>query len=323
MLMCGTLLNIITAFFVCRNGVDPTEVINGGKDQKKQPAYGADVLRMWVANSTYTADVSIGPDSLSNIFEQLRKVRNSGRFMLGNLNDFDYDGGQHAVCYDEMQDIDKFMLHRLYCLSEVMSTSYDSYNMVAVSQALSSFINSYLNSFSFEIYKDRLYLSNEDDRKRRSAQTVMHYTVQALSTYIAPVACHLAEELHGFNQGVDPAKVANESVMKQGWFQCPPEWNQPQLASDTFILICLPSHLYCVRACVWLCVCVCARVFLFVCVCVRARARVCACVRGQLECTGRVLHLPSIMRGKKHRICILSRARTLRWLIYADVRNLC
>ena len=55
-----------------------------------QPAYGADVLRMWVANSSYTADVSIGPDSLSNIFEQLRKVRNSGRFMLGNLNDFDY-----------------------------------------------------------------------------------------------------------------------------------------------------------------------------------------------------------------------------------------
>lgn len=66
---------------------------------------------------------------------------------------------------------------------------------------------------------------------------------------------------------------------------------------------------------------VCARACVYVYVCVRVR--VCVCVRGQLECTWRVLHLPSIMRGKKHLICILSRARTLRWPIYADVRNLC
>lgn len=75
----------------------------------------------------------------------------------------------------------------------------------------------------------RLYLDKQDETKRRSAQTVMHYTVQAISTYIAPIACHLAEELHGFNKGVDPAKTLNESVMKQGWFQPSPEWNKPEL----------------------------------------------------------------------------------------------
>jgi isoleucyl-tRNA synthetase len=211
------------------NGVDPQEVINGGKDKKKEPAYGADVLRMWVANSTYTADVSIGPDALSNTFEQLRKVRNSGRFLLGNLAGFNPESD--LISYGELKEIDQFMLHRIHALSAEMVEGYESYNMVGVSQALSGFVTQYLNSFTFEIYKDRLYLDEEASTSRRSAQTVMHYTLQALSTYIAPIACHLAEELHSFQDGVDPAVTKTDSVMKQGWFHPPGEWNQPELAA--------------------------------------------------------------------------------------------
>lgn len=71
------------------NGVDPRVVIEGGKDKKREPAYGTDLLRAWVASSGYTGDVSIGPEILKLTFEQLRRVRNTGRFLLGNLHDFD------------------------------------------------------------------------------------------------------------------------------------------------------------------------------------------------------------------------------------------
>ena len=214
------------------NGVDPAEVINGGKDKKAAPAYGADVLRLWVANSNFTNDVGIGPGALAATFEQLRKVRNSGRFLLGNLADF--DPAEDTVPHAELGDIDRFVLHRIVAMTSELEEGYEAYNNIAACQGLSTFVTSYLMGFVFEIYKDRLYLDAARSQRRRAAQTVLYAALQAIKKGVAPIACHLAEELHAFEAGVDPANAGaaeiSGSVMQTGWIDPPSAWHDPALS---------------------------------------------------------------------------------------------
>ena len=103
------------------NVIDPKVVIEGGKDAKKEPAFGADVLRLWVASVDYTGDVRIGGNIMSQVSDGARKIRNTMRYALGSLSDFTPE--KHAVAYEELAGIDKWMLGRLSeVVAEVMHT---------------------------------------------------------------------------------------------------------------------------------------------------------------------------------------------------------
>eukprot|EP00040_Diaphanoeca_grandis_P028312 m.163756 g.163756 ORF g.163756 m.163756 type:complete len:1026 (-) comp31304_c1_seq1:167-3244(-) len=213
-----------------KNGVDPNIVIEGGGNKKKEPAYGADLLRVWVASSSYHSDVGIGSEILKSTFEQFRKIRNCGRFLLGNL--YDFDPTVDVVDMKDMTQLDQYMLHVAATTLRTIEDRYDNHAFAQVYSVIAAMVNGYLNSFYFDIAKDSLYCDGEISSKRKSSQTVLHHMLNVLTAGIAPIAVHLAEEMNSFSNGVDPTKAHSASVIKKGWPVLDQAWIQPQLAND-------------------------------------------------------------------------------------------
>eukprot|EP00051_Salpingoeca_urceolata_P021737 m.344124 g.344124 ORF g.344124 m.344124 type:complete len:1079 (+) comp19853_c0_seq1:157-3393(+) len=213
------------------NGVDPAVIVTGGKNLKKEPAYGADVLRTWVASTLFTGDVKFGPSAVAGASEQLRKLRNTCRFLLGNLQGFPHDGSQ-VLPYSELEDIDRYMLHLMHELDERVQQGYKAYQFHRVLQAINHTVTIDLSSFFVEIAKDRLYCEEASSQARQSAQTTLHHILNLLTFAAAPFACHLAEELYSFRKGLDPAEGAVPSIMQTTWPTPPDAWHNPQLAAD-------------------------------------------------------------------------------------------
>ncbi|KAG3026796.1 Isoleucine--tRNA ligase [Phytophthora cactorum] len=204
--------------------------------QMKVPAYGADVLRFWVATTDYTGDVSIGPGVVGKASDALRKVRNTARFLLGNLQDF--DPAQDAVPHDKMHfSLDRYMLHELNSLAQSVTAAYDAFAFNRAQHALSHFISTDLSAFYMEATKDRLYCDAADSQTRRSAQTVLWLSLQSLTRALAPVVPHTAEDirLHWVAQlqGDIPLEDVPGSVfLEQGWMPSAEEWKDDDLARD-------------------------------------------------------------------------------------------
>ncbi len=154
--------------------------------------YGADILRLWVAQSDYTADLRIGPEILRNAADSYRRLRNSFRFMLGNLADFD---AASAVPLAEMPELERWVLHRIAELDRVVREGYARYDFQKVFQALFLFCTSDLSSFYFDIRKDALYCDGARGLTRRAAQTVLDHLLRRLATWLAPVLCFTMEEV--------------------------------------------------------------------------------------------------------------------------------
>ncbi|CEG40940.1 isoleucine-trna ligase [Plasmopara halstedii] len=204
--------------------------------QIKVPAYGADVLRFWVATTDYTSDVSIGPGVVSKASDALRKVRNTARFLLGNL--YDFDPSQHAISYDKMDlSLDRYMLHELNSLAASVTVAYDSYAFNRAQHALSHFISTDLSAFYMEATKDRLYCDAADAKTRRSAQTILWLSLQALTRALAPVAPHTAEDIRLYWQSQLHGDIPLENVcgsifLEHGWMPSATEWKNDGLARD-------------------------------------------------------------------------------------------
>ncbi|KAL4111701.1 hypothetical protein PRIC1_003379 [Phytophthora ramorum] len=204
--------------------------------QMKVPAYGADVLRFWVATTDYTGDVSIGPAVVGKASDALRKVRNTARFLLGNLQDF--DPAQHAVPQEQMQfSLDRYMLHELNSLAQSVTAAYDAFAFNRAQHALSHFISTDLSAFYMEATKDRLYCDAADSQTRRSAQTVLWLSLQAITRALAPVVPHTAEDirLHWVSQlqgGIPLEDVPGSVFLEEGWMPSAEEWNHDDLARD-------------------------------------------------------------------------------------------
>lgn len=196
------------------------------------PAYGADVLRYWVASTDYTGDFSFGPSVAGKVSDSLRKVRNTARFLLANLNDFQPE--QHAVKYEDLPSVDKYMLHVLQQMGKSVTESYDVYAFNRVQHAIAHFISTDLSAFYMEACKDRLYCDASDGTSRRAAQTVLWLTLQSLSRAIAPVVCHTAEDirlhLQSQIQGCALEDVQGSIFTDEGWLPSAPEWDNEQLA---------------------------------------------------------------------------------------------
>ena len=200
------------------NVVDPMVIIEGGKNQKQEPPFGADVLRLWVSSVDYSADVPIGAGILRQIADVYRKVRNTSRYLLGNLHDF--SPGKDAIAVADLPLLDRWMLQRTAEVMDEITESFENYEFYRRFQPLQNFCVTDLSNFYLDIAKDRLYVSAPSDRRRRSCQTVMALIIERLAGLIAPVLCHMAEDIW---QNL-PYPVEETSVFQRGWPTAPDSW---------------------------------------------------------------------------------------------------
>ena len=207
------------------NVVDPVVLVEGGRNEKQEPAYGADVLRLWVSSVDYSADVPLGPGIVKQLADVYRKVRNTARYLLGNLHDF--VPAEHAVAIEDLPLLDRWMLQRTASLIEEVSADFERYEFYRFFQALQNFCVVDLSNVYLDIAKDRLYVSAAGDFRRRSCQTVLHLVVERLAGLIAPVLCHMAEDIW---QNL-PYPVAETSVFERGWPTVPAAWAAPELVA--------------------------------------------------------------------------------------------
>ncbi len=197
------------------NVIAPQEII-------KQ--YGADILRLWVLASDYTSDISISKGIMKQVSEVYRKLRNTARYILGNISDFDVE---KPVPYKDLQEIDKWALTKLNKLIKDCTESYDKYEFNSAYRALNQFCVVDMSSFYLDIIKDRLYTSKPDSIERRAAQTTMYEILSSLVRIMAPMTCFTAEEIWKY---MPHRKGENlESVMLDYYPKTHKEWEDEDL----------------------------------------------------------------------------------------------
>lgn len=208
------------------NVVDPAVIIEGGKNQKQEPAYGADILRLWASSVDYSADVPIGQGILKQLADAYRKIRNTVRFLLGNLHDF--DPKDHGVLDENLPSLDRYMLHRTSEVFEEITAAFEEYEFFRFFQTIQNFCVVDLSNFYLDIAKDRLYISDTNSLRRRSCQTVLAIIVENLARAIAPVLCHTAEDIW---QNI-PYPTPQKSVFASGWIPKETGWKNPELGES-------------------------------------------------------------------------------------------
>tara|TARA_R110002124_G_scaffold11597_11_gene55215 strand:+ start:4194 stop:7100 length:2907 start_codon:yes stop_codon:yes gene_type:complete len=159
--------------------------------EKVVKEYGADILRLWVAQADYSADQRIGPEILKGVADSYRRLRNTMRFLLGSLNGFDE---ADRVAPEEMPELERWVLHRLAELDEVVREGYASFNFQSMFQAVFNFATVELSAFYFDIRKDALYCDG-DTLRAKSARTVLDILFHRLTTWLAPVLVFTMEEV--------------------------------------------------------------------------------------------------------------------------------
>ncbi len=166
------------------NVTDPQTIIDG---------YGAEILRLWVASADYTEDIRVSEEILKRLVEAYRRIRNTGRFILGNISDFHPE--TDAVPYSEMEEMDRWILHRLQEMIRRVREAYEQYQYHLVYTTLYNFCTVDLSSLYLDVLKDRLYTSRAASRPRRSGQTAMHEILEAMARLLAPILTFTAEEI--------------------------------------------------------------------------------------------------------------------------------
>lgn len=169
------------------NALDPLEIIN---------KMGADVLRLWVSSADYRNDLAISNGILKQVSETYRKIRNTARFLLSNLNDFDPAGD--ALPYAELREVDRWLLHRLQKLIERTRAAYDAYEFHGVYHAIHHFCVVEMSNLYLDITKDTLYSELPESVARRSVQTVMYRILDALVRLITPILAFTSEEIYRY-----------------------------------------------------------------------------------------------------------------------------
>ena len=181
------------------NGIEPQEIV----DQ-----YGADILRLWVASSDYHADIRISKDILKQLSEAYRKIRNTARYILGNLYDFNPDTDR--VPLDQLLPIDQWALKKLDELNQKVREGYDAFEFHQVYHAIHNFCVVDMSNFYLDVIKDRLYAEKADGKLRRAAQTAIYTILDAMTRMIAPILAYTADEIWEYmphHQGADGRNV--------------------------------------------------------------------------------------------------------------------
>ncbi|UOQ47942.1 isoleucine--tRNA ligase [Gracilibacillus caseinilyticus] len=189
--------------------------------------YGADILRLWVASVDYQADVRISDEIIKQSAEGYRKIRNTFRFLLGNLADFNVED---KVADEKLEEIDRYMLYRLQQVIEKARKAYDAYDFSTVYQTIHHFCTIDLSSFYLDFAKDILYIEAENDHRRRSIQTVYHEIITSLVQLLTPILTHTMEEVWQYIPGVEaaspqladmpePKELPDQEVLAAKWSQ--------------------------------------------------------------------------------------------------------
>lgn len=169
------------------NGIDPQDII-------KQ--YGADILRLWVASSDYHADIRISKEILKQLSDNYRKIRNTARFCLGNLYDFDPD--KDMLPNEELEELDKYALMKLDEVIDTARKGYEIYEYHTAAHAIHNFCVVDMSNFYFDVLKDRLYTSVSTSKTRRAAQTVLYKILDSLTLLLTPILAFTADEIWKF-----------------------------------------------------------------------------------------------------------------------------
>jgi isoleucyl-tRNA synthetase len=188
------------------NVIVPQEVI------KK---YGAEVLRLWVAAEDYREDIRISDSILVQLSEAYKKIRNTFRYLLGNL--YDFDPSKDMVQYSDMLDIDRWALHRLHTLSKRIEKGYNEFEFHIIYHTAHAFCVNDLSSFYLDILKDRLYTARKDSLERRSAQTALYHILDSLVRLLAPIFSFTCEEVWKHMKGTVPyLRTERSGVVESG-----------------------------------------------------------------------------------------------------------
>ncbi|WP_417809985.1 isoleucine--tRNA ligase [Thioclava sp.] len=195
------------------NTIVPEEII-------KQ--YGADILRLWVAQTDYTADQRIGPEILKGVADSYRRLRNTLRFMLGNLANYSED---ERVIARDMPELERWLLHRLSELDAEVRAGYEAFDFQGVFQTLFTFCTVELSAFYFDIRKDALYCDPASSTRRRAARTVLDHLFHHLTTWFAPILVFTMEDVW-----LSRFPGEDSSVHLQDMPKVPEDWHNPVLA---------------------------------------------------------------------------------------------
>lgn len=190
--------------------------------------YGADILRLWAASVDYRNDIKIGNNIVGQLTEIFKKTRNTARFLIGNL--FDFNPAIDYVQYDELKNIDKFALHKLNKLIAEVTEAFENYEFYKYFQCLQNFAAVDLSSFYLDIVKDRLYTAGKKSLSRRACQTVLFENLMALVRILAPVMPHQAEDIWQNIPEVQRGGLI--SILLSDWPVVNEKWNNVQLEED-------------------------------------------------------------------------------------------
>ena len=182
--------------------------------QKLTNTLGADVVRLWVAATDYANEMSVSDEILKRMADSYRRIRNTLRFLLGNMHGF--DPASHAVPFDQLVSIDQWIIGKAFALQNEVVTAFRNYEFHDIYQKIHNFCVVELGGFYLDIIKDRLYTTGADSEPRRSAQTAVYHVAQAMVRWIAPILSFTAEEVWGFLPN-----VTNESVFLNTWHEFP------------------------------------------------------------------------------------------------------
>jgi isoleucyl-tRNA synthetase len=186
------------------NAILPQEIVE---------KYGADILRLWVASTDYRNDISISPTIVANLAESYRRIRNTARFLLANLNGF--DPSRDLVPHSELSEVDQYILLKLANLVNESTASFDAYEFHLPVFKIHQFCDNELSAFYIDISKDKLYAGRLDSQPRRNARSVMWEVLSTLASLIAPILCFTSEEIWQEMRGMDPS--LQKSVHMSPW----------------------------------------------------------------------------------------------------------
>jgi len=199
------------------NVVDPLEVCS---------KYGADVLRLWLASSDYFNDIRISQNIILQQVEVYKKIRNTFRYLLGNLNDF---SESDAVRFEKMLPVDKWALGRLQQIIKSVTEAYESYEFSRVYNILVRYCSVELSAVYLDIVKDKLYVEAKNSLQRRSAQTVLYHILRSLLVMLSPILAFTCEE--GYEH-FKSQKMKYDSVQVERWPEYHEEWIDKQIMTD-------------------------------------------------------------------------------------------
>jgi isoleucyl-tRNA synthetase len=189
------------------NGIEPQDVMKN---------YGADILRLWIASADYRNEMALSDEILKRVSDAYRRIRNTARFLLGNLNGF--DPAKDLIAVKDSLLLDQWAIQQTYDTQQAVIAAYARYDFPEIVQRVQNFCTNEMGALYLDITKDRLYTMQENSRGRRSAQSAMYRILEALVRWLAPILSFTAEEIWQHAPKNTPSGPRGESVLFETWY---------------------------------------------------------------------------------------------------------